>query len=130
MQLLLDHGADVDARRGDGRSAWLLARRAGHDAVLPDAAAHGRFDVVRACLAAGFPVDTPGDEGATALHHAAIRGEAETVRELLARGAATGIEDPVHRATPLGWAEFGRDEQIEPGGDYEATVRALSLTAG
>jgi ankyrin repeat protein len=118
--------------RGDVEAARRLAVPVGADdhAVLPDAAARGRFDVVRACLAAGFPVDTPGDEGATALHHAAIRGEAEIVVELVARGAATAIEDPVHHATPLGWAEFGRDQQIEPGGDYEATVRALSPTGG
>jgi ankyrin repeat protein len=92
--------------RGDAEAAARLAVPVGADdhAVLPDAAARGRFEVVRACLAAGFPVDTLGDEGATALHHAAIRGEAETVRELLARRAATGIEDPVHHAT----ARLGR----------------------
>ena len=27
VELLLDHGADVHARRADGRSPWLLARR-------------------------------------------------------------------------------------------------------
>ena len=31
--------------------------------------------------------------------------------------------------TPLGWAEFGRDEAIAPDGDYEACIRALA-TAG
>ena len=33
IQLLLDHGADVHARRGDGATAWLLARRGGFDEI-------------------------------------------------------------------------------------------------
>jgi len=33
IQLLIDHGADVHARRGDGRTAWLLAQRRGFDEV-------------------------------------------------------------------------------------------------
>ncbi len=33
VRQLLDHGADVHARRGDGSTAWLLARRGGHDEV-------------------------------------------------------------------------------------------------
>ena len=34
VRLLLDHGADVHARRGDGRSAWLLATRGGNDELV------------------------------------------------------------------------------------------------
>ena len=33
VQLLLDHGADINARRADGATAWLIARRGGFDAV-------------------------------------------------------------------------------------------------
>ena len=33
IRLLLEHGAHVNARRGDGRTAWSLARRAGYDAI-------------------------------------------------------------------------------------------------
>lgn len=33
VRLLLDHGADVNARRGDGSTAWLLASRAGFDEI-------------------------------------------------------------------------------------------------
>jgi ankyrin repeat protein len=33
VRLLLDHGADVNATRSDGSSAWLLARRGGFDEV-------------------------------------------------------------------------------------------------
>lgn len=31
IQKLLDHGANVELRRGDGATAWMLARRGGHD---------------------------------------------------------------------------------------------------
>ena len=33
VQLLLDHGADVKARRADGSTAWYLARRGGFDEI-------------------------------------------------------------------------------------------------
>jgi ankyrin repeat protein len=176
VRLLLDHGADVHARRDDGRTAWELARRAGHEELvalleeagaaagpldaagelvtaigrgdaaaarrlaspalvaaldpaelrlLPEAAAAGRTGVVTAALAAGFPVDAPDEEGATALHHAAIRGDAATVRELLRHGARLELRDAEHRSTPLGWATFGADEVARPGGDYPGTARAL-----
>jgi ankyrin repeat protein len=174
VRLLLDHGADVDARRGDGRSAWLLARRRGHDAlaellegagagreelgpadllmaacgrgdaeaarklassarlepddapVLPEAASRARFDVVSACLAAGFPIDTQDEFGATALHHAAIRGHAPTVRALLEAGADTTIRDAEHDSDPLGWARYGRESGFAPEGDYDRCIGALA----
>ena len=114
--------------RGDAEAAGRLGGPLPPEdhRLLPEAASTGRFDVVRACLAAGFPVDTTDENGATALHHAAIHGHAATVRELLAHGADTGIEDPEHHATPLGWAEFGREVSIAPDGDFEAAIQALS----
>lgn len=180
VKLLLEHGADVHALRGDGRTAWVLARRSGFDDVaaaleeagarpeplsssdalmracsrgdveeatqltspqlvaslvpadlwvLPTAAFRNRLDVIEACLAAGVPIDTPDEFGATALHHASIRGRAPIVRELLRSGADFRIHDSQHDAPPLGWACFGADMVSEPGGDYEDTVRAL-LEAG
>jgi hypothetical protein len=74
-------------------------------------------------------VDTPDEAGATALHHAAIHGHADIVRELLRRGADPGIHDREHRSTAMGWACFGADHVSEPVGDYEGTVGAL-LEAG
>jgi ankyrin repeat protein len=180
VALLLEHGADVNARRGDDRTAWLLARRGGLDEVatllerhgatpsplqpadlliracargdvadarrlaapdlvatlddadlrlLPDAAAAGRSEVVRACLSASFPVDTLDESGATALHNAALRGRAAIARELLQAGADHRMHDPEHDGSPLGWACFGADIGFEPSGDYEGTVEAL-LQAG
>jgi ankyrin repeat protein len=97
--------------------------------LLPEAASRGRFDVVTACLAAGFPVDTTDASGSSALHHAAIRGRAPIVRELLRRGADFRIRDSEHTGSPLGWACFGADIGFEADGEYEASVRAL-LDAG
>lgn len=180
VRLLLDRGADVGARRGDGRTPWVLAERGGfgelralleaagarpeplspEDELLAacsrgdegkarrrsttevfaalqpidlelilEAARQGRADVVRACLAAGFPVDLQDDNEATALHHAAINGQAAALRELLQGGADFGIRDKEHHATPLDWATFGVDHVAHPGGDYEGCARAL-LEAG
>lgn len=97
--------------------------------MLPEAAAAGRVATVAACLAAGFPVNTQEEGGATALHHAAINGRLEMVQMLLAAGAGIGIRDRDHHATQLGWAQFGADFFRESPGDYGGTVRAL-LAAG
>lgn len=97
--------------------------------LLPEAAGSARLEVVRACLAAGFPVDVTDQNGATALHHAAIQGRPAEVRELLAAGADFGIRDREHDATPMGWASFGADHVQRDGGDYEGVVQAL-LEAG
>lgn len=125
-RLLLEAGAQPT----DGESVFHAAELDPADVrLLPEAASEGRFQVVSACLGAGFPVDTADESGATALHHAAIRGCAEMVRELLDRGADLHVHDREHAATPLGWACFGADNFADAGGDWEETVRAL-LAAG
>jgi ankyrin repeat protein len=180
VRLLLHHGADVQLRRGDGRTAWDLASRAGEDALAAlleahgavpsalsaadalmaacgrgdgeaaralatpdvvgalepadtrltiDAAAAGRFDTVLACIAAGLSVNAKDENGATALHYAALHGRAEVARTLLRAGADHRIRDREHRSTPLGWACFGADHVRTVDGDYAGTVRAL-LGAG
>jgi hypothetical protein len=180
VRLLLDRGADVQARRADGRTPWVLAERGGFDELkalleqhgappevlapgdallavcsrgdaagarrratpellaslepadlrlLVEAARKGRIDVVRAFLAAGFPVDTRDEQEATALHHACIAGHAAVVAELLRHGADFRLRDREHRATPLDWATFGADYVRETGSDYPECVRTL-LGAG
>jgi ankyrin repeat protein len=180
VRRLLEHGADVGARRGDGRTPWVLAERGGFEELkalleaagarpeplspedellaacsrgdeaearrrstpevlaalasadlelIIEAARQGRAEVVRACLAAGLPVDTRDENAATALHHAAINGQAPVVRELLRSGPDLTLRDTEHHATPLDWATFGVDHVAHPNGDYEACARAL-LEAG
>jgi ankyrin repeat protein len=55
--------------------------------VLPQAAAAGNRKAVALMIDLGFPVDTPGGWGGSALHQAAWRGKVGMVRLLLARGA-------------------------------------------
>ena len=44
------------------------------------------------------------EEGATALHHAAVNGYREIVDLLLDAGADIDARDSIHGATPAGWA--------------------------
>ena len=74
---------------------------------LPAAARNNQTRTVALMLKAGWPVDLPGPEHATALHWAAFHGNAEMVRALMARGAPSGVKDPIHGGTPLHWAEYG-----------------------
>src|SRR5205823_9565854 len=105
--------AEVEALRTDE-----LVRQAEHVyAPLTRAAQFGRRDAVRLMLDVGFDInaladDTPmGGAGGTALHAAALEGNAELVRDLLAWGADPTILDPRFNSTARGWAEYGGKQQ-------------------
>jgi ankyrin repeat protein len=49
---------------------------------------------------------------ATPLHQAVWTGQLEVVRLLVERGARLDIKDTIYRATPLGWAEYGKQGAI------------------
>ena len=68
VRQLLDHGADIGATRGDGSSAWLLARRSGFDEIAEQLESAG------AQVVALSPVDT--------LLAACGRGDVEAARRL------------------------------------------------
>jgi ankyrin repeat protein len=81
-------------------------------------------------LEAGWPVDTPGEMGATALHWAGFNGNAEMAREILRFRPALELKSREYAGTPLGWALYGSGNGWHRDtGDFVGTVQAL-LEAG
>jgi ankyrin repeat protein len=79
VQLLLDHGADVDARRADGATAWLLARRGGFDEVA----------TLLERVGASTQLLSPLDE----LLAACGRGDVEAARRLANRATTRALSE-------------------------------------
>jgi ankyrin repeat protein len=97
---------------------------------LPTAAQSNNTKAVRLMLEAGWPVDTPGEMGGTALHWAGYNGNAEMTREILRFHPALELKSREHESTALGWAVFGSGNSWRRDtGDFVGTVRAL-LEAG
>lgn len=97
---------------------------------LPDAAQSNNTKAVRLMLEAGWPVDAPGEMGATALHWAGFNGNAEMTREILRFHPALESKSREYEGTPLAWAVFGSGNSWRRDtGDFVGTVQAL-LDAG
>jgi Ankyrin repeats (3 copies)/Ankyrin repeat len=97
---------------------------------LPNAAQNNNTNAVRLMLEAGWPVDAPGEMGATALHWAGFNGNAEMTREILRFHPALELESREYKGPALGWALFGSGNGWRRDtGDYVGTVEAL-LEAG
>jgi ankyrin repeat protein len=71
------------------------------------AAARGNIDQVRLMLACGFPPDSVGESGATALQQAAWRGQVAVVEVLLANGASLLVRDDLYGESAFEWAHHG-----------------------
>ena len=115
VRLLLEAGADKDAKNAYGATALHLAAQRSHLEVVrllleagadTDAefthgmtalhlgALHGDFEVVRLLLEAGADTDAAKtNDGTTALHFAALHGHSEVVRLLLEAGADKDAEN-------------------------------------
>lgn len=123
-RLLLDYGANVNARTGDGMTplheavrfhchtiASLLLKH-GADAELPLdngltalhlAALHGDVEMVQLLHEHGASIDSQSRHGRTPLHWAALKGHCEIVRFFCAHGADPRARDSAGR-TPCDWA--------------------------
>jgi hypothetical protein len=97
---------------------------------LPNAAQSNNTNAVRLMLEAGWPVNTPGEMGATALHWAGFNGNAEMAREILRFHPALELKSREYAGTALAWAIYGSGNSWHRDtGDFVGTVRAL-LDAG
>ncbi|KAA3657866.1 MAG: hypothetical protein DWQ04_26880 [Chloroflexi bacterium] len=90
MQLLLNHGADVN---GDGSDQTPL-----HHAIVMN-----RETAVSMLIDHGVNINAATPQGLTPLHHATIRGNDAMVKLLLQKGASVSIQDNSGH-TPADWA--------------------------
>ena len=81
------------------------AESSGH--ALIEAATLAERDILMRLLDAGVDVNAERPDATTALHHAAIDGNAALVDELLARGADLARRDKMFNGTAAGWAHAG-----------------------
>ncbi|MDE3196158.1 MAG: ankyrin repeat domain-containing protein [Acidobacteriota bacterium] len=97
---------------------------------LPNAAQNNNTKAVRLMLDAGWPVDTPGEAGATALHWAGFHGNAGMARIILRFQPAIEQKSRDYPDPALGWAIYGSGNGWHrETGDYVGVVQAL-LDAG
>ena len=118
-----------------GLRAWVLVAfcattlwaAAAMDAPVADAAAQGDLEAVRTLLRDGADVNAAQGDGMTALHWAALRGDAEMVSVLVYAGANVASTTRLGAYTPLHLASRdGRADAvtllIEAGGNANATT--------
>jgi ankyrin repeat protein len=123
-----DEGAfrDYLARNPDATKSLSDADRR----KLPKAAQSNNTMAVRLLLEAGWPVNTPGEMGATALHWAGFNGNAEMMRDLLRFHPDLELKSKEYAGTALSWALYASGNGWHRDtGDFVGNVRAL-LEAG
>ncbi|KAJ7469650.1 ankyrin repeat-containing domain protein [Mycena latifolia] len=158
-RLLLQNGADVNARGGLNGSPLRFASGTGqfnlvqllleHGAdvnancrhwgtALQSASSTGRTDIVHILLENGANIDAVGGEDGTALRVASLWGHIETAQLLLKNGADVDKEsgshnNPLRAASEAGCADIVR-LLIDKGADLDATgggcASALTITSG
>ncbi len=115
-------GARVDgvytllADLADGRSPATLAGFDPHSELagraLVESAILRETKILFVLVDAGVDINARRGDGATALHQAAIDGDASLVDELIVRGADASLRDKVYDGTPAGWAFAGGHEEL------------------
>ena len=124
-EALVRRGARVDTIE----AAAGLGRLADAERLLPDsgslsrhralalAAQHGHTNVVKLLLDAGEDPDRYNHEGnhahSTPLHQAIAAGREDVVGLLVERGVRLDIKDTIYQGTPLSWAIYCRQPEIE-----------------
>jgi len=117
VRLLLEHGADLSAKKRDGATALTLT--ANKDILelfknvssMVAAAAAGNNTILETFISKGTPINALSETGESALHAACWNGKVDTVKLLLERGADPQIRK-ADGASPVTLASGQKHEDI------------------
>jgi len=120
VKLLLDHGADLSAKKNDGETVSSLG--AAHKDImdlfknvsaLVEAGTRGDVKGAQDLIAKGTPVNGRDEYGRSALMEASWNGKTEIVKLLLEKGANPNVKNKLG-GTPLMWAaSYGQAEIVQ-----------------
>jgi len=130
MRLLLDKGADLDARTRNQKTALMYAasRLAGFRGAPNRGTEQQALEAIALCLDRGADVNAADENGQTALHLSVASAEESVVRLLAARGGNLQAKDGRGR-TPLDVARAGGRGGPSPANERKA-VLLQELTTG
>ena len=100
-----------------------------HQFTMHGVAGSGNVAVLETMLTCGFDPNAKDKDQVTPLHRAAMAGQAEAVRVLLAHGASVDNLDGMFSATPLVWAVEGWSHDSRSGSGHIGVARLL-IAAG
>jgi ankyrin repeat protein len=99
VKLLLDHGADLSAKKKDGATTIALSGRTKNVVdllksvvALVDAAGKGDNEMLKGLIDKGTPLNGLDENGNSALAAASYAGKTDTVKLLLEKGANPNIK--------------------------------------
>jgi ankyrin repeat protein len=111
MRILLEHGADPTLRQKDQTTLLMLAAghgwRGGFSTARDSGTEEEAIAAVTLCLELGLDIDSPNDQGVTAIFSAIRRGD-RVLEFLVEQGARLDVQDKRGR-TPLDVAMGFRD---------------------
>jgi len=123
MEVLLEVGADVNARNAEGETPFTLQKNWGHNAKF-------RLEMMRKMIQYGADVNVQNNRGETALMNAAYRGETSIVRLLLKHGAQINLRDEEGQTALLFAVDEGHTTTVRLLLERGADVHALRSTDG
>jgi ankyrin repeat protein len=132
-KLLLERGADANAKRGDNITPLMIvagngqteiartllgkvnnvnAKDAGGQTALSWAARFGRVETGRMLIEKGAQINVADSEGFTPLMHAAANAHAELAQMLIEKGANVNARDKKGRTAVIIATRYGREPKI------------------